>query len=105
MSTKKKTTAKTAAPAAKYKNGQKCYFISYHRGKPEELVECKINGVSSLEVVPTDELGKAMGPIISFAYRVDAATGFKYDKMQGELFGSFIDAAKAFTAPHLILLK
>lgn len=100
----KKTTKPTHKPLALYKNGQKVWTISYHRGKPDQLLEGVIKRVNSAEYVPEDELGKAKSPIISFSYKV-ATSPFWLDLMEAELYPNFVEAAKVFAKHFVVLVK
>jgi hypothetical protein len=111
MNTKKKTTTpKAIEPKPKYAVGATVYYITYHKGKPEELIECKITGQHTSRTKENDFLGKP-GPMeVYFSYTIDIPTvALTYligrNVSERDLYANFTEAAKVFAKAFLFLLK
>jgi hypothetical protein len=105
MSTKKVSSKPTPKPSPLYKNGQKVWTITTHRGKPEEIREGIVHRITTSEFVPKDELGKPCAPIISFTYRVETAGVEWFDLYETLLFPSYQSAALVFGKAFVVLIK
>jgi hypothetical protein len=106
MSTsKKKAVAKTPEPKPKYAVGQKVFYISYHRGKPEELTEAKIIKRITSENDELDFLGKKWGVSVHFEYSAFTAIGSQIQCSELMLYPTFQKAAEVFAKSFLTLLK
>jgi hypothetical protein len=107
MSTKK-VTPKTQEPKAKYNIGQHVFTISYHKSKPEELVEVEIVERIKREYPEKDFIGKKIGTRISYEYFVKSPVVIPFipnNLKEYELYPSFFEAAKVFAKSFLVTLK
>lgn len=95
MTKAKKPTPKAVVPGPRYKMNAKVYFMQFHNGKPEKVIECEVREVLSREH-PVYDMEKVVGKKISFSYKV-AGPGVYGDKQEEVLFGSFVEVSKAFT--------
>jgi hypothetical protein len=112
MSTSKSQTKKTASkpvePKPKYKIGDRVFYISYHKGKPEEIFQVKITGRDRRENELVDGSGKKTAAI-RYTYSWAAATisflSVPPTLDEGSIHPSFQSAAHKFAEPFTTLLK
>jgi hypothetical protein len=100
---KPKTASKPVEPKAKYAIGQKVFVIISHRGKPEELAECKVESRTIVEYKPI-EAGKNLGTLITHSYSV-VSHDARMNVRENEIYPSFQSAANKFAEAFTTLLK
>jgi hypothetical protein len=111
MSTsKKKTPIKAPEAKAKYSNGATVFYIIYHRGKPEEIAECKVTAQHTSRTKQKDFLGKVGADDVYFSYTLDMPPGASLyvigrNLPERDLYPNFTEAAKVFAKAFLLLLK
>src|SRR5579864_8601619 len=102
---KSKKKPQTVSPMFKYKREQKVFYIIYHKGKPDDLVECVITARNSEDFTARDAEGKATGVEMVFTYDIRFSGGTDTLVPEDRLYPSFPEAAKAFAKPYLTLIK
>jgi hypothetical protein len=102
MSKKKPSTP--TAPKYKYGFGARPYYISYHRGKPEELIEVKIIGRDAREFKSQKDPSQPATLQTIFSYEVLTPDSFM-TLTEGLLYPSYVEAAKVFAKAFLKPLK
>jgi hypothetical protein len=110
MSTKKKAVTKTPDPKPKYAIGQRVFYIIEHKGKPEEVIECKVKGQITQRSQQKDFLDRVEGMRVYFAYELETPKGTVgyftgYPISEILLYPSFTAAAQVFAKSFLTLLK
>jgi hypothetical protein len=103
MSKKPKPSTHTA-PKYRYSIGSRPYYISYHRGKPEDLLECKVIGRDAREYKSQTMPGQPATLQTIFSYEVLTPDSFM-TLPEGLLYPSYVEAAKVFAKAFLKDLK
>jgi hypothetical protein len=103
--TKKKSPAKPSEPKPRYNIGQKAFTITYHKGKPEELLEVKVETRSTREYDEKEASGKKIGEIVSYSYACFDHTFAFHMIPEESLYPSFQSAANKFAEAFTHLLK
>ena len=103
MSSKKKQPA-TVVPKPKYAIGQHLYTITFHKGRPEEMFECKVVARLSREYKSQKMPGRIDPAETWFSYDVITEDSFM-TLTEGLLYPSFAAAAQVFAKPFLKPLK
>jgi hypothetical protein len=105
MSSKTKKPSSPTAHKPKYEVGQSVFYISYHKGKPEELTEFRIVARTTREYdvkFPGEKTRKE----IHFTYEVYSPSLIPgHDIAESLLYPSFFEAAKVFAKAFLKTLK
>jgi hypothetical protein len=110
MSSNKKSTIpqpfkKYPEVQPKYQIDQKVFTVTYHKGKPEELLEVKIRTRSSREIAIKDTAGKILTTKTAFSYYVVKPDGFTEDIHEVQLYPNYTEGAKAFAKGFLKLIQ
>lgn len=100
----KKPTPKTVVPTFKYKKEQSAFYIDYHKGVPEDLLEVKVTARISEEFNMRDAVGKISGPATVFSYDIESAKGKREGVPEDSLYPNITEASKAFAEHFLTLL-
>lgn len=111
MSTPKKPATKSVKPSEpkpKYNIGQKGWAFTYHRGKPEEILEVKIESIHMLKFERADAIGKKAEAYVDYSYtvKVHNPLAFPYNQLgENSIYPSFQSAANIFAQAFTTLLK
>jgi hypothetical protein len=105
MSTKKSTIPQPFLktrdePRATYKVGQKVYVISYHKGRPEELLEGEVVCVIARQYI----VGNGTATESSYAYTIRTYS-VPVNEEESKVYPNYTEAAKVFAKAFLYLLK
>jgi len=103
-STKKKSTQKVAAPVAKYRLGQKAYYIFYMSTAHQEILEAEVQTVRTFQAPVKDESGKTVRIDTCFQYDIRTGRG-NFEVPEYSIYPSFFEVAKEFAKGFLFLLK
>jgi hypothetical protein len=97
---KKKTT--TPEPKPKYSLGQKLFTITYHKGKPENIFEVKVQRRTKIEQRHEFMTGENKNKIfVSFDYFCSTPDGSR-TYFEAELIPSFQQAANKFAEAFFV---
>jgi hypothetical protein len=96
---------KTVDPRPKYSLGQKVYYISFHKGMPENLFQVKVIKRNSTEYWSGSS--SDLKPTLKhyFLYDLFSEVLEAKDIYEERLYPSFFEAAKVFAKSFLTLLK
>jgi hypothetical protein len=104
MSSKNKKPSITTMLKARYSNGNKVFILCYAFAGPGLILEGEIGLVTTADYPVVNEYGKTTGKQTDYSYLVQTDHGI-FDKIEGEVYPSFVEAAKIFAKAFLKPLK